>query len=121
MTINENASRGLQADATRDCLPDRAGTPNIAQLTRSRQKVATFYISPGSGNAWCLAQLVEAGPVGITAADFPGTRIAAHVHCLRQAGVPVTTRHEANHDGWGGHHGVYQLGATVLRIEGDLP
>jgi len=85
-----------------------------------------FSVSPAEGgpiaialsgrSAWMLNHLIEAGLMGITAADHPGARIAAYVHKLKRRGIPISTALEANRGGWTGTHARYRLACAAPRV-----
>lgn len=66
-------------------------------------------------DAETLLRLVEKGPKGLRAYDFPGGppfRLSAYVFDLRGQGLAITTDREPHATG---HHGVYTL-LTPVRI-----
>lgn len=64
---------------------------------------------------WTMAQLVDAGPRGITTIERPALRLAAYVHSLRKRGIPIETEIEAHSGPYAGQHARYRLacGATM--------
>ena len=67
--------------------------------------------------AWALAELVAAGPDGLTTLQRPAPRWSDYVFRLRRAGVGIATETE-NHGGpYSGHHGRYRLTVSVSVIE----
>ena len=68
--------------------------------------------------AWTLAELHRAGTAGITAADYPGTRLSQYVHLLRRKGVHVETVRERHGGEFAGTHGRYVLRSHITIIPG---
>lgn len=68
--------------------------------------------------AWAADQLIAAGGRGLTAADCPpGTRLAAFVHKLTAAGIPIQRKLERHGGEFAGRHARYSLapGVTLTR------
>lgn len=131
MTEHENAPALLEQGAGRGCLPGQADTPSIPEQDNARHhrrsRGAVFRIAPGGREpravtltgraAWSLRLLIEAGAEGLTSADVPpGVRLAALVHKLRAAGVPVKARVETHGGPFAGWHSRYGLAAPVEEV-----
>lgn len=88
----------------------------MAEVTRIRVRVGgpDGSVKEFRGRAaWALAQLVQAGPAGITPIDRPAPRWSHYTFLLRRSGVPVETIHEAHGGPFAGHHARYRLAGTV--------
>lgn len=58
---------------------------------------------------WTMAQLVDAGPSGVTTIERPALRLAAYVHSLRKRGIPIETEIETHDGPYAGQHARYRL------------
>jgi hypothetical protein len=67
--------------------------------------------------AWCLAELVAAGPKGITTLENPAPRISEYVRRLRNDGLDIETVNEYHPPPFKGRHGRYVLRSAVDVIE----
>ena len=64
-------------------------------------------------DAWCLLELLCAGPRGVTPLERPAPRWSHYVYKLRRAGLVIETIDE-NHDGpFAGSHGRYVLRTKI--------
>lgn len=67
--------------------------------------------------AWALRHLHHAGSTGLTTLQQPAPRWSHYIYLLRQAGLQITTQHEAHGGTYAGHHGRYRLETPVTLIE----
>jgi len=67
--------------------------------------------------AWALAELIAAGPTGVTPITHPGPRWAAYCHKLRQAGLDIETIRERHEGVYAGHHARYVLHTPVTVVK----
>lgn len=69
-------------------------------------------------NAWCLRELLDAGPKGCTPIERVGPRWSAYVFNLRKAGILVTTNYEEHGGDYPGRHARYVLVSRVRVVDG---
>jgi hypothetical protein len=71
-------------------------------------------------DAWALAELVKAGPMGCTPIDQPGPRWSGYVFNLkRRYGLDIETVHESHRGLFPGSHARYVLHTPVEIIGED--
>ena len=58
---------------------------------------------------WAMAQLVEAGPSGVTPFTCPAPRWSAYIFDLRELGIPVEIHMEQHQGNYPGSHARYVL------------
>lgn len=73
-------------------------------------------LSTTGREAWCLAQLISTGSVGVTPIERPAPRWSDYVFRLRKRGLPVQTIDEAHGGVYRGHHARYRLDVPLLVI-----
>lgn len=66
-------------------------------------------------DAWCLAELIDGGLIGVTPIERPAPRWAHYVFKLRRAGLNVETIDETHGGAYSGTHARYLL-RTPLRV-----
>jgi hypothetical protein len=66
-------------------------------------------------DAWCLAELIAGGLVGVTPIERPAPRWSHYIWKLKRAGVHIDTVYERHGGAYSGTHGRYLL-RTALRI-----
>ena len=64
-------------------------------------------------DAWCLRELLDAGPSGCTPIERVGPRWSAYVFNLRKAGLSVVTQYEGHGGDYPGRHARYILRSQV--------
>lgn len=71
---------------------------------------------------WAMAQLVEAGPKGVTPITRPAPRWSAYIFALRELGIPIKTHIEQHKGDYPGTHARYVLscGAKVQILEKEV-
>jgi hypothetical protein len=95
-----------------DAKPPKATRFAFESVLNGRQEVAL-----GGRNRWTLRRLIERGNRGLTAAECPpGLRLAALVHNLRKAGIPITSEIERHTGDFPGNHVRYVLDVRVTEI-----
>lgn len=70
-------------------------------------------------DAWTLAQLVAAGPRGVTPIDYPAPRWSHYVLRLRKSGLEIETIRMPNTGAFRGTHGRYLLRSNVRVLAPD--
>ena len=62
---------------------------------------------------WTMAQLTNAGPLGVTPIERPAPRWSGYVHELRGMGIPIDTEMVKHGGAYSGHHARYRLACDV--------
>jgi hypothetical protein len=71
-------------------------------------------------DAWTLAELVKAGPGGITTLERPAPRWSHYVFKNRRAGIDIETIHEGHAGPYSGAHARYVLRSPVEVVEQEV-
>ena len=128
MTYNEEAPLPGERETGREgSLGNGDEIPIAEEAARRKPSPATFGFVPvlhgqqevtlTGRNAWTLRRLIERGNRGLTAAECPpGLRLAALVHRLRQAHIPIDATTERHEGQFAGHHARYRLAASVQEL-----
>lgn len=67
--------------------------------------------------AWCCRMLMQAGKKGISAASYPGARVAHYVFKLRSYGFAIETVYTKHGGEFPGSHAVYVNHSDIRVIE----
>ncbi len=66
--------------------------------------------------AWTLARLIEAGPIGVTPIERPAPRWSHYIFMLRAAGLDIETIRQRHEGLFPGNHGRYVLHTPVRLV-----
>lgn len=92
--------------------PSRTGTVTHIRFRHGGHE----HIADGR-DAWAIAQLIEAGPLGCTPIEHPGPRWSAYVHKWRKRGLPIETIRESHGGAYAGSHARYVLRSLTEILE----
>ena len=71
-------------------------------------------------DAWALAELLQAGPDGLTTLERPAPRWSHYIFKCRRAGIDIETVYEGHAGPYSGNHARYFLRSPVEVVEREV-